>query len=284
VYTKGEGRRTKEEESTIPLVDLRSLGNETFATIHAAFAEAFSDYIVPLSPTLDGLREMLTRRGWVPELSVGVYDGETLVAFTLNGFDGTTGYDSGTGVLPSHRRAGLARQTMEWSRTRLRDAGAMRYVLEVLEANAPAAALYRDCGFDVIRRLQCWTYDSDSHSGTVTTASHGTIKPEWCDVEPAWQNTTASLQRARDPNEVLGDAYGYAVVFPSNGDVPQLAVDPAHRRQHRGRSLLDAARAVAARPLQIMNVDSRNEDIAAFLDACGAKRTVAQLEMACSLG
>jgi ribosomal protein S18 acetylase RimI-like enzyme len=269
-------------------MDLRSLESETFEAIHAAFAEAFSDYIVPLSPTLDGLREMLTRRGWVPELSVGAYDGDSLVAFTLNGFDGTAGYDSGTGVIPSHRRSGLARQTMEWSRTRLQDAGATRYVLEVLEANAPAAALYRDCGFDVTRRLQCWTYDSDSESdsesGPARTASYGTITPEWWDVEPAWQNTTASLRRARDPHEVLGDAYGYAVVFPSNGDVPQLAVDPAHRRQKRGRSLLDAAQTVAGKPLRIMNVDSRNEGIAAFLDACGAKRMVAQLEMACSLG
>jgi ribosomal protein S18 acetylase RimI-like enzyme len=167
-------------------VNLRSLEGETFEAIHAAFAEAFSDYIVRLSPTPDGLREMLTRRGWVPELSVGVYDGAKLVAFTLNGFDGTTGYDSGTGVIPSHRRAGLARQTMEWSCTRLRDAGATRYVLEVLEANTPAAALYRDCGFDVTRRLQCWTYESGSESAapaTVRTAAQGTIRPEWCDVE-----------------------------------------------------------------------------------------------------
>ncbi len=269
------------------IVDPRSLEGESFEAIHAAFAEAFSDYIVRLSPTPDGLREMLTRRGWVPELSVGVYDGGRLVAFTLNGFDGTTGYDSGTGVIPSHRRGGLARQTMEWSRARLRDAGATRYVLEVLEANAPAAALYRNCGFDVTRRLQCWTYESGSEPGSGSaprrTASQGAITPEWCDVEPAWQNTTASIQRARDRYEILGDGQSYAVVFPSNGDVAQLAVDPAHRRQGRGRALLEAAHTLANKPLRIMNVDTRHEDVAAFLTACGAQKMIAQLEMACSL-
>jgi ribosomal protein S18 acetylase RimI-like enzyme len=264
-------------------VNLRSLESEAFEAIHAAFAEAFSDYIVRLSPTPDGLREMLTRRGWVPELSVGVYDGAKLVAFTLNGFDGTTGYDSGTGVIPSHRRSGLARQTMEWSRTRLRDAGATRYVLEVLEANTPAAALYRDCGFDVTRRLQCWTYESNSAPAAVRTAAQGTIRPEWCDVEPAWQNTTTSIHRARDHYEILGDAHSYAVVFPSNGDVAQLAVDPSHRRQSRGRALLDAAHALAGKPLRIMNVDTGDDGIASFLAACGAKTMVAQLEMACLL-
>lgn len=264
-------------------MNLRSLESEAFEAIHAAFAEAFSDYVVRLSPTVDGLREMLTRRGWVPELSAGVYDGAKLVAFTLNGFDGTTGYDSGTGVIPSHRRGGLARQTMEWSRERLRDAGATRYVLEVLEANAPAAALYRDCGFEVTRRLQCWTYESKSAPGTTGMAAQGTIRPEWCDVEPAWQNTTASIHRARDRYEILGDAHGYAVVFPSNGDVAQFAVDPAHRRRGRGRALLDAAYTLAGKPLRIMNIDTRDDGTASFLTACGATPMVAQLEMACLL-
>lgn len=261
------------------VIDLRPLTTESFDTIHAAFVEAFSDYVVKLSPTREQLREMLTRRGWVPQLSVGAYDANQLVAFTLNGLDGQRGYDSGTGVLPTHCRRGLAKQTMEWSLARLRAEGATRYVLEVLEANERAAALYRDCGFEVTRRLQCWTYESSAARPMPSTSMH----PEWCDVEPAWQNTTASIQRAGDRHEVLGDAHGYVVVFPSNGDVPQLAVDPSHRREGRGRALLDAAAAAAGKPLRIMNVDAQAEHVAAFLEACGAKKWVVQLEMECSI-
>lgn len=257
------------------MIDLRPLTAESLDTIHAAFVEAFSDYVVKLSPTREQLLDMLTRRGWVPELSVGAYDGNQLVAFTLNGLDGQRGYDSGTGVLPTHRRLGLARQTMEWSLARLRDAGATRYVLEVLEANERAAALYLACGFEVTRRLQCWTYESSAPRPLPAASMH----PEWCDVEPAWQNTTASIGRAADPPEILGDAHGYVVVFPSNGDIPQLAVNPAHRREGRGRALLHAAAAAAGKPLRIMNVDTRAKDVAAFLEACGAKRWVVQLEM-----
>lgn len=257
------------------MIDLRPLTTESFDTIHAAFVEAFSDYVVKLSPTREQLLDMLTRRGWVPELSVGAYDGSQLVAFTLNGLDGQRGYDSGTGVLPTHRRLGLGRQTMEWSLARLRDAGASRYVLEVLEANERAAALYRNCGFEVTRKLQSWSYESSAPRPMPGASMH----PEWCDVEPSWQNTAASIQRARDRYEVLGDAHGYVVVFPSNGDVPQLAVDPSHRREGRGRALLDAAAATAGKPLRIMNVDTGAEDVATFLEACGAKRWVVQLEM-----
>jgi ribosomal protein S18 acetylase RimI-like enzyme len=252
-------------------------GNDgPFAVIHAAFLEAFSDYVVKLSPTAAQLREMLERRGWVPELSVGAYDGETLVAFTLNGFDGVTGYDSGTGVLPTHRRRGLAEEMMEWSRNRLGEAGATRYLLEVIETNAAAVALYQRCGFDVTRRLQCWSFESSER----ITLPERDVMPEWWDIEPAWQNSTPSIRRARERPVIAGDEHGYVVVFPSNGDVPQLAVEHTYRRRGNGRRLLNAAATLAGKPLRIMNVDARDEGIAAFLEACGAKKSVAQFEMA----
>lgn len=258
---------------------LRSLDSESFESIHAAFVESFSDYVVKLAPTAEQLREMLTRRGWVPALSVGAYDGERLVAFTLNGLDEERGYDSGTGVVPSHRRHGLARQTMEWSKERLRAAGAKEYVLEVLEANTKAEALYSSCGFGVRRKLQCWKYES----GTLAEAGPASIREEWRDVEPAWQNTTASIRRAGEPHRIIGDDHSYAVVFLGNGDLAQLAVDPGHRRHGVGENLLDAAHTLARMPLRIMNVDARDEGIAAFLAACGAERWVAQLEMVATL-
>jgi ribosomal protein S18 acetylase RimI-like enzyme len=136
---------------------IRTLRADDFDEIHRAFVDAFSDYVVPMKPAQDALREMFTRRGWVPELSSGIFEDNRLVAFTINGFDGVSGYDTGSGVIPSHRRRGLARQTMEHSIELLRKAGATRYVLEVLEPNVGAAALYRDVGFVETRRLDCWT-------------------------------------------------------------------------------------------------------------------------------
>jgi ribosomal protein S18 acetylase RimI-like enzyme len=265
-------------------MNLRSLTAGDFDTIHTTFLEAFSDYVVKLAPTREQLREMLTRRGWVPELSVGVFDDDRLVAFTLNGFDSESGYDSGTGVIPSHRKRGLARQTMEWSGARLREAGAKRFILEVLEANTPAAALYHQCGFVETRRLQSWTLDRvalapRSGEREDLSAAKGRVMPAWLDIAPAWQNSTASIARARDPHVVLGDDHGYVVLFPSNGDVAQLAVDPAHRRRGLGTRLLHAAHEAAGKPLRIMNVDTRDAGIAAFLEKAGATRMVVQLEM-----
>lgn len=261
---------------------IRTLRFDDFDEIHRAFVEAFSDYVVPMQPSAEALREMFTRRGWVPELSSGMFENERLVAFTLNGFDAGVGYDTGSGVIPSHRRRGLARQTMEHSIELLRAAGGTRYVLEVLEANVGAAALYRGMGFSETRRLDCWTYGSASRPAR-TAPSPNARDDSWWDVQPSWQNSTASLMRARDRFVTIGDDDGYAIVFPSTGDLPQLAVRREARRKGVGKRLLESAAAIAEKPLRIINVDSRDDGIAAFLDAVGAKRFVRQIEMAAPL-
>lgn len=260
---------------------LRTLHHDDFDAVFTAFREAFSDYVVPFSPTREQLHEMLTRRGWAPHLSVGVFDGARMVAFTLNGFDDRAAYDSGTGVVPSHRRRGLGREMIDFILPLLRDAGAERYVLEVVESNAPAIALYRAAGFQETRALQSWTYAPEALSATPSTgpSARAAMRPEYCDVAPSWQNSTASIRRAHDRFEVIGSDDGYAVVFPSSGDLAQLAVAPAARRRGLGTRLLRDAATIAGKPLRIINVDDRASGIAAFLEAAGARRIVRQREM-----
>jgi ribosomal protein S18 acetylase RimI-like enzyme len=245
-------------------------------TIHAAFLDAFSDYVIRIAPSREQLEEMLTRRGYDAAASAGIFDAGRLVAFTLNGVDGQWGYDSGTGVVPSHRRRRLARQVMEESFALLRERGCTNYVLEVIESNAPAVALYRHLGFVETRGLQCWSFTSDAPAAA---ADEGTIDEGWWDVQPSWQNSTASLRRADDRYAVLGDGDGYAVVFPSTGDLAQLAVRHDRRGRGIGTRLLRQAQALAGKQLRILNVDDRDAGIARFLERAGAVKSVRQLEM-----
>src|SRR5215212_5549120 len=196
---------------------IRALTAADFEAVYAAFTAAFSDYVVPLQPSREQLAEMLTRRGWVPEASVAAFDGDQLVAFTLNGIEDTRAYDSGTGVVPTHRRHGLGREVMRASYPLLREHGCREYVLEVLDTNTRAAALYASEGFVVARGLQCWRYEahrftgSEAHSELRTPVSLCAYEPVsllW-DVLPSWQNTTASIARAKDKHVILGDDDGY---------------------------------------------------------------------------
>jgi ribosomal protein S18 acetylase RimI-like enzyme len=266
---------------------IRALAAADFDAIHTAFSAAFSDYVVPLQTTREQLLEMLTRRGWVADASVAAFDGEQLVAFTLNGIDGTRGYDSGTGVVPTHRRHGLARDLMRASYPLLRDRGCTEYVLEVLEANERAYALYLAEGFVVERGLQCWKLELPGRPVSQSPSEFSAGKPgdrvtgqhAWWSAVPSWQNTTTSIARAKDTHVTLGNDDGYVIVFPSNGDVPQLAVRPEARRRGVGTRLLHAAAEVAGKPLRIMNVDEGDAGIAAFLEKAGAVKFVRQLEM-----
>lgn len=259
---------------------IRPLTAGDFDAVHEAFNAAFSDYLVPLQLTREQLAEMLRRRGWVPEMSVGAFEDERMIAFTLNAVEDDRAYDTGTGVIPTHRRHGLGRQLMQRSFELLRDCTS--YTLEVLEGNERAIELYRSLGFEVVRTLGCWKYEARRQNPSPNLRA---IEPasEWGDVEPSWQNSPASIARATDPHLLLGDENGYAILFPGNGDLAQLAVRRESRRQGIGTKLLEEAAGIAGKPLRIINVDESDAGITAFLEQSGATRFVRQLEMRRSL-
>jgi len=268
---------------------IRSLKGIDYDVMAEAFNDAFSDYAVPAKYSVEYLRDLVLRRGYHPDLAAGAFDGPRLVGFVFNCLDGDAAYNSGTGTVISHRRRGIARQLMERS---IETLPVKRYVLEVIETNERAAALYRDLGFVETRRVQCWTWEPTGGAagfspptGGLKAAAPQTLDliRSWCDVAPTWQNEVASIRRANEPYTVAGDERGAAVVFPSNGDVPLLAVAPAHRRQGVGRELLAAAHAAAGKRLRIMNIDDRDAGIAAFLEKCGAQRMIRQIEMVIEL-
>jgi len=263
------------------LIDIRSLEGVSFNAMTAAFNDAFSDYDIPARYTTEYLTNLVTRRGYRPDLAVGAFDDGRLVGFVFNCLDGDEAYNSGTGVAISHRRRGIGRQLMQRS---IETLPAKRYILEVIETNTRAESLYRQLGFVETRRFQCWTCGGQAISPVRTgRIACPPLHPDWFDMEPSWQNSPASLRRASEPYEAFGDERGYVVVFPSNGDVPLLAVRRDQRRKGIGRSLLAAAAAHVGKPLRIMNIDDLATGITAFLEHCGAKRLVRQIEMVRSL-
>lgn len=262
-------------------IEIRSLAGVPFGTMTEAFNDAFSDYAIPAKYSVEYLTNLVRRRGYRPDLAVGAFDtaaGDRLVGFVFNCLDGDEAYNSGTGAAISHRRQGIARRLMQRSIDTL---PAKRYWLEVIDTNTRAADLYRDLGFVETRRLQCWTFPVPSERSKITELANADFDEiaSWGDMRPSWQNSPASIRRATEPHFVLGNDDGAIVVFPSNGDVPLLAVRPEARRRGLGRTLLRVAATRCAKPLRIINIDEERAEIAAFLEKVGATKTVRQLEM-----
>ncbi|MDE7470362.1 MAG: GNAT family N-acetyltransferase, partial [Paramuribaculum sp.] len=101
---------------------IRSLEDIDFDHLFRGFEKAFSDYEIRFDK--EEVRCMLVRRGYNPRLSFGAFDGDEMVAFTLNGIglfnDIRTAYDTGTGTVAEYRGRGLAGEIFAYSLPYLR--------------------------------------------------------------------------------------------------------------------------------------------------------------------
>src|ERR1051326_5096441 len=90
-----------------------------------------SCFVVPMQMTAEALEMMQRRRGYVPEASLGAFEGDRIVGFVLTCLDGDRAYNSGTGVAVSHRRHGIARELMQRVSDLIAQHGAKSDLLEI---------------------------------------------------------------------------------------------------------------------------------------------------------
>jgi len=102
------------------------------------------------------------------ELSFGVFEGEQLVAFIINGIDQHNGkrtaFNTGTGVIKNFRGQQLVDKMYAAALPHFQKAGIEKYLLEVFVNNERAIRVYERIGFKKIRRLKC--YKGKLQSGT----------------------------------------------------------------------------------------------------------------------
>ena len=276
------------------MTDIHSLQDTPLSDIVRAFRGAFADYAVAFSEA--EILSILRRRGFAPSLSFAAFEQGQIVGFTYNGIGPADGllsaYDTGTGVLPSHRGQGLAEQIFTASLPGLRRRGVRQYLLEVLTDNRAAQTVYQKLGFRVSRTFNCYRR---SHPGAVSAASRYTIVP--CavsalvaaagdyDFKSSWQNSPEALVRAGDDLTCLearhqGQPVGHCVFDAATGDLSALVVVPAYRRQGVGRSLLQAVYALChASAVKCLNVETGAQALSAFLEHNGFSLLCQQYEM-----
>jgi ribosomal protein S18 acetylase RimI-like enzyme len=281
-------------------MEYRFLQEEDFPQLYSAFIEAFSDYAVKMQPSEEQFFEMLTRRGVRYDLSVGAFSGQRLAGFNLNALDLWKGrltvYDTGTGVIPGYRGQGIASDIFAFSFPKLKQVSAQQYILEVIDSNLSAIKLYERVGFREVRRLQSFRL-SDSVRRSFREESTGielkvASEPDWdmfqsfWDWGPSWQNSINSIKRSLD-NKVLvcsfseGSCAGYGIVYPSNGDIPQLAVNKGYRRRRVGTQILQSLEMQIrnGQSGRMVNIDASAEGTLGFCKAVGMQKIVNQYEM-----
>ena len=278
-------------------MEIKSLEKTEFETLFKAFSNAFADYDVQINA--DELKNMWKRRGFNPKLSFAAFEGENIVAFTLNGIGNFNGmpmaYDTGTGTVKDYRGQGLATKIFEYSIPFLKEANINHYLLEVLQHNTNAVSVYQKIGFKVTREFNYFVWKNEDlkneikesakqYSVRLFEINNYSISDFW-DFYPSWQNSFESIYRAREDFINLGvfeneRLIGYCVFEPNSGDITQIAVDKKHRREGIASLLLhEISKLNKNKNTKLLNSDITCSSIVNFLKAKNIDITGKQFEM-----
>ncbi|HEU5212711.1 MAG TPA: GNAT family N-acetyltransferase [Gaiellaceae bacterium] len=248
------------------------------------FNAAYEGYLVPFSIDERTLRFMVDAYDLNLEASrIALLDSVPVGLATL-AVRGERAWIGGIGVTPFGRRRGIGEQLMRRVIEQARERGVRFVQLEVIEANAPAIALYEKVGFEDVRHVDVLILDADPGArgdapGTDVDAAHDLVRVLRHAGEP-WQRDDETLARLRSlepPLRALGGDGGAAIVrpTPAAASVVQIAGDEA-----TARAVLATLRREGS--VNVLNLPD-DEPAAEAFRAVGARIAVRQREMALSL-
>lgn len=278
--------------------ECRFLDEGYFEELYRAFAEAFSDYVIPFALTEQQFRNHINLTGVDLKRTVGCLSGGKLIGFSLNGFgvwDGKlTAYDAGTGVIPAERRQGISEDMFELMLPEFRRAGVQQFLLEVITTNSNAINLYKKLGFEpnrLLTLLQCDSPVAISEKAAnftvreIETLDWPTLSSFW-DAKPAWQNTMEAIERSTNRKRSLAAfdgkrCVGYVVFSNRFGRIAQIAVDREYRRRGIGTALLSGVQNETASgfSIQVINIDTELRNAMSFFEKLGFYQRLDQHEM-----
>ncbi len=282
------------------MLEIQSLETVSTDMIWNTFIQAFSDYAEPVTLTHAQFMHMIERRGFDPHLSFGAFEDGCLVGFTLNGIglwqQKRTAYDTGTGIIKSHRGRGLAEMIFVKSLPVLKENKVTQYLLEVIRKNEKALGLYQKLGFEIMRTFDYYVTPKAQVKVSAKAVYHDIFfeedkEPDWSvfetfwDMSPSWQNSVEAVLRKKVHFNIVtlrkdGRVAGYGIIEPETGDIPQLAVDKDFRRQGLGTALLGQLIKKCPGPvIKLINADTGAQSLKGFADNCGLIPGYGQYEM-----
>lgn len=251
------------------------------------FAACFAGYVVPISGDVRAFEQRVrTEHVHLTDSLVVVREGR-VEALALVARRGDTSRVAAMAIVPGARRTGVGRALVHRLLDEARGRGDRSMLLEVIESNTPAVALYEREGFQVRRRLVGWEGTLPEHAAPLeeiplSTALAAVLR----DGEPGlpWQLAPETLAGLTAPARAFRLGAAVAVILeagPQDVMIRSLVVAGDQRRRGEGSRLL---RALAARlpgrrwRTQVILPEQLG---AAFFAANGLRRqALTQLEMA----
>lgn len=253
-------------------MSFQTLENQEFKTLHKAFAEAFSDYMIQISTIAPHFSKRLHRIGFTSNCSAANFDNQQINAFIIHAVADWQGkktlYNGGTGVIPSHRGQKLIPQIYQFLENIISEQKIEQSLLEVIKGNDRAKKMYENVGFQTVRELNCYLANSKKVAEIkcklpiqlqISEKAQWKLYQTFGQNQICWQNSEAALKR-NFAHETVIEAYhkaeciGYLFVEQSNGNVSQMAVREEYQRNGVASQLIRAAARISAYKLSLINV------------------------------
>ncbi len=270
--------------------------------LHRTHCEAFADYHLDMSyMTEERIFKRCEKNAVDFERSVGAFDGDRMVGFTLIGIDSRQGeiaaFDAATGIVPEYRGQGMARLMFEHALPGLREAGVQKFFLEVLQPNVVAIRAYQKVGFSISREFVCFDVTLDQVDPDLGSSCGFDVLPVAVDTvmefqsqiawQPSWENSFAAMRRIHNDLICLGAfdgqrCIGVVAYYPVLNWIMTLVVSSEFRRRGLASKLLRSllTNICDQQPVtKLNNVESTDEAMMLTLQRAGFRRVVDQYEM-----
>ena len=256
--------------------------------------EIFSDYIVPMKSSRAFFIDFVQSVGGSIANVIVAMDGDRIVGYANPVVDGGEAWIGGVGVVPGHRGRGIGKKLMLAAEGFSIGRGAETSILEVIQGNTRAHALYRRLGYEDGKTYVC------AEGKPMQFTGYG-AKPRKTPVEElikiheeayagtCWQRRKIHglLTSAKSSECYIVDG-GFVLVrkVDSTGYIPYLGVVPSRRGVGIGTSLakfaLNRLHELGTFKIAIYNLNEE-PSVLRMLDEFDFAVTMKQIEMRKSL-
>lgn len=218
-------------------MQVKPLSTVTFEMLMTCFHESFKGYFVKMPEDNNYFKERWNTAKVDYSLSFGMFDGNKLVGFIVNAIDYRNGnkiaYNTGTGVIPSHRGQKIVRAIYNYAIPVLKAQNIDLCTLEVITENVGAIKAYENVGFKIDKTYHCFKHSFDSiMDSKIQLEQIEPSKFDWSlsknESLYSWDNQKEAIHR----NSALSYYYfkndttilGYAIANTNNGYIAHIEV------------------------------------------------------------
>lgn len=262
-------------------MQIRTLSNTTLQQVVDCLYESFQGYYVPVTDDINYWRKRLTVANYQPDISVGVFKGEELVAFVLhctgdkNGI--STAYNTGTGVLPAYRGNAWVDKMYDYILPQIKERGIQQCTLEVIAENERAIKVYERIGFTK-------TYFMKSYAGELTSSENKVSikKLDMQELDKISSQTHYSWD-FRNAAVMCNESYDLYSLSMEEADLSYFIIDRekgtlAQIESSNYPQLLSAISQVATN-VRMINIDESRKDLISAMESIGWNNIINQWEM-----